>query len=88
MSEGTTATGAVRTWMVTNVRTGDRNETDLAHWGTQRLEYSRARHGRHERGASLGECALVAGMAQAMSVRSCTETGAKDGAASANEAAA
>ena len=70
------------------MRTGDRDEIDLAHWGTQRLEYSRARHGRHERGASLGECGLVAAMAQAMSIRSSGGTAAEDSAAPAKEAAA
>ncbi|MDP8938083.1 MAG: hypothetical protein M3O23_10215 [Actinomycetota bacterium] len=34
-------------------------------WAEQRAKYSRAKHGRHERGASLFECALIAAVAQA-----------------------
>lgn len=72
--------------MVRKVRIGDRNEIDLALWGTERVEYSKARHGRLERGAALGECALVAAMTQAMTIRSApaavtTETPAADEAA-------
>ena len=36
---------------------------NLHAWAEQRAKYSRARHGRHDRGASLFECALIADMA-------------------------
>lgn len=42
---------------------------DLHAWGQQRAQYSRARHGRNERGASLVECALIQGITQAMDIR-------------------
>ena len=42
---------------------------DLHAWGAQRARYSRARRGRHERGASLVECALIQGITQAMAIR-------------------
>ena len=42
---------------------------NLHAWATQRATYSRARHGRDERGASLFECALVVATAQAKGVR-------------------
>ena len=45
---------------------------DLHAWGQQRAQYSRARHGRNERGASLGECALIQGMTQVMRVKGVT----------------
>jgi hypothetical protein len=45
---------------------------DLQAWGQQRAQYSRARHGRNERGASLVECALIQGITQAMRVRGVT----------------
>jgi hypothetical protein len=45
---------------------------NLHAWGRQRAEYSRARHGRGERGASLVECALIQGVTQAMGVRLAT----------------
>ena len=45
---------------------------DLHAWGQQRSQYSRARHGRNERGASLVECALIQGVTQAMRVRGVT----------------
>ena len=45
---------------------------DLHAWGRQRAQYSRARRGRNERGASLAECALNQGITQAMSVRGVT----------------
>ena len=45
---------------------------DLHAWGQQRAQYSRARHGRNERGASLVECALIQGITQAMQVRGVT----------------
>ncbi len=45
---------------------------DLHAWGQQRAQYSRARHGRNERGASLVECALIQGITQAMEVRGVT----------------
>ena len=35
-------------------------------WAQQRVQYSRARRGRYERGAQLGECALVEAMAFAL----------------------
>ncbi len=38
---------------------------NLHAWAEQRARYSRARHGRNDRGASLVECALVAAVAQA-----------------------
>lgn len=37
-------------------------------WAEQRARYSRARHGRNDRGASLFECALIAAVAQARAV--------------------
>jgi hypothetical protein len=45
---------------------------NLHAWGHQRATYSRARHGRNERGASLVECALIQGVTQAMGVRLAT----------------
>jgi hypothetical protein len=45
---------------------------DLHAWGQQRAQYSRARHGRNERGASLAECALIQGITQAMRIRGVT----------------
>ena len=45
---------------------------DLHAWGQQRAQYSRARHGRNERGASLVECALIQGVTEAMGVRGTT----------------
>ena len=42
---------------------------DLAEWGRQRTQYSRARRGRNERGAGLAECSLVQGMTQALAMR-------------------
>ena len=42
---------------------------NLHAWAEQRAKYSRAKHGRHERGAALFECALIAAMAQAKGVR-------------------
>ncbi len=45
---------------------------DLHAWGQQRAQYSRARHGRNERGASLVECALIQGITQAMQIRGVT----------------
>jgi hypothetical protein len=45
---------------------------DLHAWGQQRAQYSRARHGRNERGASLVECALIQGITQVMQLRGVT----------------
>ena len=45
---------------------------NLHAWGQQRAQYSRARHGRNERGASLVECALIQGITQAMEIRGVT----------------
>ena len=45
---------------------------DLHAWGQQRAQYSRARHGRNERGASLVECALIQGVTEAMRIRGVT----------------
>ena len=45
---------------------------DLHAWGQQRAQYSRARHGRNERGATLAECALIQGITQAMQIRGVT----------------
>lgn len=42
---------------------------DLHAWGRQRAQYSRARHGRDERGASVGECALIQAVSEAMAMR-------------------
>ena len=42
---------------------------DLQAWGEQRARYSRARHGRHERGAAVVECALIQAVTEAMGVR-------------------
>jgi len=42
---------------------------DLAEWGRQRAQYSRARRGRNERGAGLAECSLVQGVTQALALR-------------------
>lgn len=42
---------------------------DLSAWAHQRARYSRARRGRFERGATVGECAMVAAVAQAMALR-------------------
>jgi len=44
-------------------------EIDLAEWGRQRAQYSRARRGRNERGAGLAECSLVQGVTQALAIR-------------------
>ncbi len=44
-------------------------EIDLAEWGRQRAQYSRARRGRNERGAGLAECSLVQGVTQALAMR-------------------
>lgn len=41
---------------------------NLHAWAEQRAKYSRAKHGRHERGAALAECALIAAMAQVKGV--------------------
>ena len=41
---------------------------NLHAWAEQRAKYSRAKHGRNDRGASLFECALVAAMAQVKAV--------------------
>ena len=41
---------------------------NLHAWAEQRAKYSRAKHGRNDRGASLFECALVVAMAQAKAV--------------------
>ncbi len=38
---------------------------NLHAWAEQRAKYSRAKHGRDERGASLVECALITAVAQA-----------------------
>ena len=48
---------------------------DLHAWGAQRARYSRARHGRKERGAALVECALIQAAAQAIGVRQMRLTG-------------
>jgi hypothetical protein len=48
---------------------------DLHAWGRQRAQYSRARRGRNERGASLGECALIQAVTQAMAVRRAAHLG-------------
>jgi len=46
-----------------------RDDTMNLHaWAEQRARYSRARHGRNERGASLFECALIAAVAQAKGI--------------------
>lgn len=45
---------------------------DLHAWGRQRAQYSRARRGRNERGAALGECALIQGITEAMGLRQAT----------------
>ena len=42
---------------------------DLHAWGSQRAQYSRARRGRNERGATIGECALIQAVTQAMALR-------------------
>ena len=42
---------------------------NLQAWGAQRAQYSRARHGRDERGAAVVECALIQATAEAMAVR-------------------
>ena len=42
---------------------------NLHAWAEQRAKYSRAKHGRNERGAALVECALIAAMAQVKGVR-------------------
>jgi hypothetical protein len=70
------------------VGTTGRKKIDLALWGKERLEYSKARRGRHERGAALGECALVAAMAQTMSVRTARPAEPKDALAAGKDAAA
>ncbi len=44
-------------------------QIDLAEWGRQRAQYSRARRGRHERGAGLAECSLVQAVTQALALR-------------------
>ena len=41
---------------------------NLHAWAEQRAKYSRAKHGRNDRGATLFECALVVAMAQAKAV--------------------
>jgi hypothetical protein len=41
---------------------------NLHAWAEQRAKYSRAKHGRNERGAALVECALIAAMAQVKGV--------------------
>ncbi len=45
---------------------------DLHAWGRQRAQYSRARRGRNERGATLAECALIQGITEAMRIRGVT----------------
>ena len=42
---------------------------DFRAWAEQRVCYSRARRGRFERGAQIGECGLVEAMAFAMARR-------------------
>ena len=42
---------------------------DLHAWGRQRAQYSRARRGRDERGATITECALIQAVTQAMALR-------------------
>lgn len=42
---------------------------NLSAWAEQRARYSRARRGRDERGATVAECGLVAGAAQALGLR-------------------
>ena len=42
---------------------------DIRAWAEQRVCYSRARRGRFERGAQIGECGLVEAMAFAMARR-------------------
>ena len=42
---------------------------DMRAWAQQRVCYSRARRGRFERGAQIGECGLVEAMAMAMARR-------------------
>lgn len=41
---------------------------NLHAWAEQRAKYSRAKHGRNERGAALVECALISAMAQVKGV--------------------
>ena len=41
---------------------------NLHAWAEQRAKYSRAKHGRNERGAALVECALISAMAQVKAV--------------------
>ncbi len=41
---------------------------NLHAWAEQRAKYSRAKHGRNERGAALVECALIAATAQVKGV--------------------
>lgn len=41
---------------------------NLHAWAEQRAKYSRAKHGRNERGAALVECALIAAVAQVKGV--------------------
>ncbi len=45
------------------------HEIDRQVWGRQRAQYSRARRGRNERGASLAECSLVQNLTQALALR-------------------
>jgi hypothetical protein len=42
---------------------------DIRAWAEQRVCYSRARRGRFERGAQIGECGLVEAMAFAIARR-------------------
>lgn len=42
---------------------------NLQAYGEQRARYSRARHGRHERGAAVGECALIQAVTEVMGLR-------------------
>ena len=42
---------------------------NLSAWAQQRAGYSKARHGRNEKGASLGECAAVVATATALGIR-------------------
>jgi hypothetical protein len=42
---------------------------DIRAWAEQRVCYSRARRGRFERGAQIGECGIVQAMAFAMARR-------------------
>ena len=42
---------------------------DFRAWAEQRVRYSRAKRGRFERGAQIGECGLVEAMAFALARR-------------------